>query len=281
MLATIENYVDLRWHLPLALALAGGWGLAATLLLRRGVRQHLQRRASSFGRCAGVVLLAAALAAFSGAVVAFLVLGLGKFFDWRLRIPAVALGGAAMLVIAYFVLWAMLRLPGKQTLRLYAIALVAPALPVALALIPVAHYSYALGQKQIRESQCILTLQRLHQALYTHYRGQPPASLDRVVADNMLREAEVHCPAAPGAKSMYFYCPSVAVLPPGGTTRRLIACDTGPHHGGNWCVLFANGKAQSVTQAQLASLLEDKDNLAFKYYFGKAVTWTSTLSPSP
>lgn len=274
--AGIGNYIIVPVHVPVGLALFAGWLAASALLLRRAVRPHLQRRSSTLGRCAATILMAAALAAFSGGVIFFLVQGIGKYFKVNLPILAVALAAVVLLAIGYVVLWTMLRLPNQQTLRIYAMAVLLPLVPLGLALIPLAQYTYKTGQQRIRENLCLQALQRVHEAIFTNYRGQPPTMLDQVVKDEKLRNIEILCPASPGRKSMYFYSPGVAVLPPGGNTRRLLACDSAPFHNGKWCVLFANGKAKLVADAELLSLLEDKENMAFKYNFNKTVTLPKT-----
>jgi len=273
--AIVRLYINPAWQLPLALAVLALWLGGGTFLLRRAVRNVASRRLASTGRCFAVTGLGCLLALLAAAAGFFLVRALGAQWDTSLVVLPALTAGAAFYTMGFFVPFATYRFTARQTFRVFLVAFVLPSLPVLAAAVPAGVVSYHFGQQEFRRLMCLQHLHGIYTAMWRSYLGHPPPSLQRVVQNNVLRQEETECPAAPDGQAAYFYLPTSVLVPRAEArtdaakeaarraARRLLACDRGCWHGGRRNIVFANGDFRSVTEEEFRKVLADPENAEF------------------
>lgn len=261
MLASVRDYFFV-WQLPVLLGYVVLWLLLGGYLLRKPLREHLDRRKATLGHAVVAMLLSGLAAGFAGAVIA---VSYVSFVEPKT--VAAAVGGlvavaVAGLVVTFLVLYAMFNLSARQTVRVAAPALGALVL-VGAALAAVAGVpAYIARQREVRigMSQHDLAVISVQVALYRSRFGHYPESLTQLLDEEWLTDAQVRNPAS-DREVAYFYAPP----PPDAPDDRLLACDYVENQRGRGRVVaYVDGRPpQWLTSGQFRQLLAEPVNADF------------------
>jgi len=264
LLAAVDDYLAL-WQLPIGLGLFACWALGGAYLIHRAVRADLSRRKGALSRCVLVSVLATIAGAVAGAILLFLIDTIGEQSHLELRWPALLLAVAAFLIVTFVVLTVAFDLPLGRLLRTAAVAY-APGAVLAIAVAtPTAWYAYQARQHSIAREHSLATLRFLYQRIrydYVRRIREPPATLEQLVTDKLIRPQVLQCRRNRGRAVDYFYVASP--LTTAEQPRRILACDfIDNHNGAGRGVLFSDGVAEWYPAEALPKLLGLLENHAF------------------
>jgi hypothetical protein len=210
------------------------------------------------------MLLAAASAAVAGGIFYLLLASIGESADLPLAVPGLVVGAAAGVVMSFCVLYAVLALPARQTLRAAA-----PALGAAIALAAAvggvaAGFAHAQTWRQRRRITARTHLWNIRVAIQQYvkdHRAAAPEALQDLADEGYLDAKYLHSPGSPDRPVGFFYLPP----PPGALDRRnkqVIACDYNAHSGGR-AVLLASGDVLWCDDVIFRERLKRPENAAF------------------
>jgi hypothetical protein len=269
---------DYWWMIPVALVFAATWVVGTGYLLYRHARQQAAtapRRArpgryyvASLLSCGGCVLASGALY--------YLFLVIGRSLHVHIEWLGSAFAVLAFLAVGYLVLYAVLNLPPRQTLGLWARSLaICAVLGVALGT-----PSYLLFRHIARNHLCDRNIATLYEgikectrkymdraranrsSLLTEIPETLPRTLDELPYEPKVRR-DLTCPCADGRGMGYFYLPPASIFNPR-VPRQIILCDFRDNHGANnRGVLFADGSRSRCADKEFQELLARPENATF------------------
>ena len=278
--ASIQDFLLPQLQLSLMLLFLVGWIGGGGWLLNRAMRKRVGRRKARLPRAMGAVTAAGVGGAFAGGIVFVFVRVIGDRLDVPLAIPGAILGGLTMIGAAVLVLYAMLGLSGKETLKAAGPALVfvlaLAVLVVAVGGIP----AVMIRRTRLRQEAARDQMRQLALAMDSFQRAQSqqesplPENLKILVETERLAEGHLRSQGAPGKETGIFYHPiDPASIPENRTVP--IACEFGPHHGGRAVLFVVNSDPLKFEPywyetEQFNALLAEPDNKAFAEAFAEA-----------
>jgi hypothetical protein len=263
VLASLQHYLYL-WQLPLVGLVAAGWVFGGGYLLSRGLRKHAPGSGAGLGPSFAAMLLAAASAAVAGGIFYMLLVSVGEWADVPLAVPGLIVGAGAGVVMSFCVLYAVLALPARATLRAAGPALVA-AIALAAGVGGVAAgFAYAQTWRERGRIIARTELWNIRVAIQQYvkdHRGAAPEALQDLADEGYLDAPHLRSPGSPDRPVGFFYL----APPPGALHRRnqqVLACDYHAHSGGR-AVLLANGDVLWCDEAIFRERLKRPENAAF------------------
>ena len=266
ILAGVMDYLH-WWQVFPMLGFLGGWLIGGPYLTRRTLTKYgLARSKRRLGECMRVNflatlagLVAAGIIVLFAAVLASKVEALLAVRLWVLM-AAFVVGLVAMLGMSWAVQGAMVELSGKE-LRGTVLHSVGPLVLALLvcslaALIPAR--MIRLRQRDLgRCRKKLLKIQEAVERYATHHTPYQAPSLEAMVKEGLLTEADTRCPGRREDDCGYLYAP---VAPDArGRARHeqeIRACDRRGNHRGVRFVLYSNGRPEAVTEEGFQQLLE-------------------------
>ncbi len=255
------------WQLPIVLAFLLAWLVGGPYLTRRALtKAGLPRSKTRLGRCAQINFLAnlAAIAAAGMVGLLFVVLAVrvGPRNPWVLA--GLVLGLLTGVAMSWTAHWVMLELPARE-LRRVLVASVGPLALVGAVLLGGAGFpAWIIRQREAEFAQCTARLVRIETAVerYTaNHPGKLAPSLDALLSEELLTEADLCCPARGEGTRGYLYAPA-----PDANHKelkeRIRACDRRGNHADKRLVLYNDGSPGIVTEDRFQELLGKDVNAA-------------------
>ena len=259
VLAGARDYFFL-WQLPIAGVFVAAWLVAGPYLTRRAMLRigNLPRSRSALSRCAQVNFLAngAGLAAMA-VVTMFVVVLAAKVGPRWLAGAALVLGPAGLFAMSWATHLSILRLGGRQVLRVAATSAGPLALLALVLMLAAAVPAVFVRRSQLGLGRCQQNLRRIHLALqlYTvRHSGKEAPSLQALVDDDLIEPDHLRCPARPDKPAGYLYAPSRAAKL-GEVTTCIRVCDRRGNHGDDRLLLFNDGRIGTTKESDLEKLL--------------------------
>lgn len=265
LLAGIADYFFV-WEIPVALAVLVAWTCGGGYLFHRAVRGELRRRKAGLARALGIAFLGALAGAVAGGIILFLVDSIDRKNAADLRFLGIGLGALSFLAINFVVLYAAFEAPLPRLFRAWALGYAPAAALTALVAVPAAGYAFKTRRDNLARQHSLEALRFIHQRILTEYVSQlraPPATLQRLVDDNILRKQVLQARANRGRAVDYFYLP--APIPRRQEkSDRILACDFLDNHDGRGrVILFTNGAAEWYPRDRVKDVFDLLENRAF------------------
>jgi hypothetical protein len=278
MLADWQGYLSV-WQLPLLVISAAGWIFGGGYLLQWSILRHQPQSKIRPGRCMLVAAAAGTAGAISGMVIFMLLRAIGTAIGVRLIVVGMLFGAAAMLALAYLVVYVMLGMSVRQTLTISALPAGGVVLLGIIIAVGAGVPTYYLRQRELRRIVAVNDIRRVAMALRDYQvkisgsrqrQGGHPEQLDALVEQNII-DAPTIRPGGPNAPARYFYLRPPADRMPDAQMFP-VACEIRKHQGGRAVLVVNAGQFEGLWMSETAfeKLLAQPENEAFAKGFRAA-----------
>jgi len=273
---TLLNYFNKTWQTTL---LYPGIFLVAVFgggyLLWRSLRRHGASRRLGMGRPMVGAFLGMLAAAFCSGITVLLVV---KIAGPR---TGVLVGGPLALVVGVVLMWlvwyTMFKLSAAETVRVSLLPLGAIVVWGLVATVAGAVPARAQELRRIARNRSYNAASTLYLALESYIgRGEgPPADLQTLVAEGLLKKGQLRCPLSPDREVGFFYEQQAAGTTGAGAKQKLIACSFSDEDPDMHVIVFhpdaeVQQKTQRANPSQFRQLLDRPENARFAQQWRKA-----------
>lgn len=207
------------------------WVYVGGLLLLKSVKKRDYPKRITLSRCILILLFAGAGGSIGGIVFFFLIKNVGVYMDANLKILGGLVGAVVMIIVAFFVIYAMLELSFTKSLKAALVPLGVQVILLGIVgpacLIP----AYYMRKADVKQDRCREQLAMIGQALATYQRNyeRPALTFKDLVEKNVLPANRLKCPAVKDKEIGYFYYPA-RIIKRQDASKQLLVCDFRGNH---------------------------------------------------